>query len=322
MNAIVKSEPQPPSLIATMADRYGMAPTIFEKTIRATCLPNPNVSNEQFAAFLMVANEYKLNPVLREIFAFPGKGGGIQPIVSIDGWSRLINERPEMNGMEFKDELGEDGQLIAITCRIYRKDRAHPTEVTEYMSECRRNTDTWRQWPARMLRHKAMIQAARYAFGFSGISDPDEYERSIAPAKPIEAKRLHADFPETALAPDVVEGEFVDAETGEVTGGPVPPDEAANPASEPESGPAVAVEADPPSPEPQDADPWADWDAEAWVAGQKDAADTFKSKTKQDLRDWWSQVSGDESWATLVKRHADLAADLKAHVMAIDKGLK
>jgi len=47
------------------------------------------------------------------------------------------------------------------------------------MSECRRDTPTWKRWPARMLRHKAAIQAARYAFGFAGIMEPDEAERMV-----------------------------------------------------------------------------------------------------------------------------------------------
>jgi hypothetical protein len=32
----------------------------------------------------------------------------------------------------------------------------------------------------RMLRHKALIQAARLAFGFSGIYDQDEAERIVS----------------------------------------------------------------------------------------------------------------------------------------------
>jgi hypothetical protein len=31
-----------------------------------------------------------------------------------------------------------------------------------------------------MLRHKAAIQCARYAFGFAGIMEPDEYERMVS----------------------------------------------------------------------------------------------------------------------------------------------
>jgi len=165
---------QPKSVLINMADKYGMEPAAFEATVRATVCKS--ASREEFAAFLLVAKEYNLNPLTKEIFAFPAKGGGIVPVVSIDGWCRISNDHPAMDGMEFEDIL-EDGELIAITCRIYRKDRSRAGSVTEYMSECRGTSDVWKRWPARMLRHKAMIQAARYTFGFSGVYDEDEYER-------------------------------------------------------------------------------------------------------------------------------------------------
>lgn len=133
----------------------------------------------EISAFLAIASQYKLNPITKEIYAFPNRGG-IQPIVSIDGWLKIINSHPQFNGLEYKDNLDAEGNIVSITCRIYRKDREHATEMTEYMKECKRNTDPWRQFPNRMLRHKATIQAARYAFGFSGIIDPDEAERMPA----------------------------------------------------------------------------------------------------------------------------------------------
>jgi phage recombination protein Bet len=176
MNAIATIEPQTRSVTTAMAHRYGMEPAAFEQTLRATVIPK-DCSKEQFAAFLLVAKEYGLNPITKEIYAFPKQGGGIQPIVSVDGWANLINSNPNCDGFEFFDALDENGALVSVTCRIYRKDRKHPTEATEYMIECRRDTSTWKQWPRRMLRHKALIQAARYAFGFAGIVDPDEAER-------------------------------------------------------------------------------------------------------------------------------------------------
>jgi phage recombination protein Bet len=176
MNQVVALDTPRRSLIASMADRYGMEPKNFEATVRATVMP-ANTSNEEFAAFLLVANEYGLNPITKEIFAFPKKGGGIQPVVSVDGWCNLINSNPQCDGVEFEDVHDDKGNVSAITCRIYRKDRKHPTAATEYLAECKRGTDTWTTWPRRMLRHKALIQAARYAFGFAGIVDPDEAER-------------------------------------------------------------------------------------------------------------------------------------------------
>jgi len=174
MNAVVTLEQ--PSVIASMADRFGMDKRAFEATLRSTIMPK-DCSNEQVAAFLIVAKQYDLNPFTKEIFAFPSRGG-IQPIVSVDGWMKLINSHPQFNGMEFYDHwTDEGGKLVSITCKIFRKDRQHAIEVTEYMAECYRDTDTWKRWPARMLRHKSAIQAARYAFGFAGIIEPDEAER-------------------------------------------------------------------------------------------------------------------------------------------------
>jgi|SRR3954469_6955696 len=163
-------------VLASLASHYGMDKTAFIQTIKATVMNGANVSNEQLAAFCLVAKEHKLNPFTKEIFAFPSRGG-IVPVVSVDGWMKLINSHPDFDGMEFNDALDAEGKLLAITCKIFRKDRSHPIEVTEYMSECRRSTDVWKQWPARMLRHKSTIQAARYAFGFAGILEQDEAER-------------------------------------------------------------------------------------------------------------------------------------------------
>lgn len=175
------------SLIATMARKYSMDPKAFENTVRSTVMQVQH-TNEQFAALMMVANIYDLNPLTKEIYAYPAKGGGIVPIVSIDGWVNLVNSHPACDGFDFDFEHGEGGKLISCTCRMYRKDRSRPVVVTEYLSECKRNTDPWKM-EHRMLRHKALIQAARYAFGFAGIYDPDEGEkiaemRDVTPPKP------------------------------------------------------------------------------------------------------------------------------------------
>lgn len=139
------------------------------------------VSEEELMVFMSIANEYKLNPLSKEVYAFNNRGA-IQPIVSVDGWLKIINSHPQFDGMEFQDHM-DGGKLVAITCRIYRKDRTRATETTERMDECQGTSDPWKKWPARMLRHKATIQAARYAFGLSGIIDPDEADRITVAAQ-------------------------------------------------------------------------------------------------------------------------------------------
>jgi len=129
-------------------------------------------------ALLVVAHEYNLNPWTKEIYAFPDKNGGIVPVIGVDGWIRMMNEHPQFESQEFRYPDHDDDEIPAwIECVIERKDRAKPTVVREYFSEVKRNTAPWGSHPRRMLRHKALIQCIRVAFGFSGVYDPDEAER-------------------------------------------------------------------------------------------------------------------------------------------------
>jgi hypothetical protein len=148
---------------------------LFLSSLKKVAFKAPNVTTEQLLALAVVANQYQLNPFTKELFAFPDKGGGIVPVVSIDGWSRIINQHSQFDGLEFVE--ADDGSWVE--CTIYRKDRQHPTRVREHLAECRRGTDPWKSHPRRMLRHKSMIQAARLAFGFAGIYEQDEAERIV-----------------------------------------------------------------------------------------------------------------------------------------------
>lgn len=138
--------------------------------LKATAFKGP-ASDAQLTALMVVANQYGLNPWTKEIYAFPDKNNGIVPVVGVDGWSRIINTHDQFDGMDFVQDAE------SCTCVIYRKDRNHPVKVTEYLEECKRGTQPWQSHPRRMLRHKAMIQCARLAFGYVGIYDQDEAER-------------------------------------------------------------------------------------------------------------------------------------------------
>jgi phage recombination protein Bet len=173
-------------------------------TLKATAFKSDaEISNEQMMALLVVAEQHGLNPWTKEIYAYPDRKG-IVPVVGIDGWSRIINEHPQFDGMEYVFSKEDN----AYTCTIYRKDRKHPTSVTEYLSECKRDTGPWKSHPKRMLRHKATIQCARMAFGFAGIYDPDEAERIIDVTPPKTTTTLE----EITREPEPEKPEIVDAE--------------------------------------------------------------------------------------------------------------
>jgi phage recombination protein Bet len=172
----VEKVPPKLSLIQAMAARFSMEPAPFLNAVKSTVFPNAgrDATDAQVAAFLAVAHEYGLNPFTRELFAFPNKSGGITPIVSIDGWVNLIVRHPQYNGMDLKWEMSQDGKPISCTCTIFRKDIEHSVPITEYFAECFRATEPWTKMPMRMLRHKAIKESGRVAFGFSGITDEDE----------------------------------------------------------------------------------------------------------------------------------------------------
>lgn len=174
-------------LFDVMAEQYKMARRSFVETVIRICFPAKDKDNNplvvtmpQVAAFLIVAKQYNLNPFTREIFAFVGKGGQVIPVVSLDGWVSLVTNHPQYDGVDFSYEIdNNNGRPISTTCILYRKNTSRPTPITERFAECNRNNDVWNRWPHRMLRHKAYIQAARMAFGFSGIYDEDEGRRIL-----------------------------------------------------------------------------------------------------------------------------------------------
>jgi phage recombination protein Bet len=213
-NEVVTTTAQKPSLLAKFATKYSVEPTKMLETLKATAFKG-NVSNEQMIALLIVADQYKLNPFTKEIYAFPDKGG-IVPVVGVDGWIRLINEHPQFDGIDFE----QDDE--SCTCIIYRKDRSHPVRTTEYMDECKRGTQPWGSHPRRMLRHKALIQCARIAFGFAGIYDQDEAERIVekditARATVVKASTKAEAVKQMLKKPEPApEPEVIDHDTGEI----------------------------------------------------------------------------------------------------------
>jgi len=178
-------------------------PQELVQTLKATAFKG-NATDAQFNALMIVSTQYGLNPFTKEIYAFPDKQNGIVPVVGVDGWSRIINNHPQFDGMEFK--YSEETTTPAgsntkahewVECVIYRKDRSHPIVAREYLDEVYRPpfkgkfgevNGPWQSHTKRMHRHKAMIQAARLAFGFGGIYDEDEAQRIQTPETPKEVK--------------------------------------------------------------------------------------------------------------------------------------
>jgi phage recombination protein Bet len=189
--------PAKATLLNKLSSRFSVDETKLMTTLKATAfkVKDGTVSDEQMTALMVVADQYGLNPFTRELFAFPDKQNGIVPVVSVDGWSRIINEHGALDGIEFRYSEKMDTMTDAKPCPewcevlIRRKDRAQPIIVREYLDEVYRvpfkgkdgytSKGPWQTHTKRFLRHKTLIQGARIAFGFGGIYDEDEAQRII-----------------------------------------------------------------------------------------------------------------------------------------------
>ena len=188
------------SLVVQMSERFGVEPSKFYDTLKATAFKQRDgsaPSDDQMMTLMIVAEQYRLNPFTREIYAFPDKQNGIIPVVGVDGWSRIINEHPAFDGIEFEYSdkmLTMPGAKVScpewVECVIYRNDRSRPIRIKEFLDEVYRAPFSgnkngrqytvegpWQSHTKRQLRHKALIQCSRVAFGFGGIFDQDEAER-------------------------------------------------------------------------------------------------------------------------------------------------
>jgi len=182
--------PKKNNLIGKFADKFNVDEQEVMNILKSTAFKqrdgNPP-SDNQMMALMIVADQYGLNPFVKEIYAYPDKSNGIVPVVGVDGWNRIMNDHPQMDGIEFKYS-DETVQHKGKTCHMWieaiitRKDRSKPIIVREYFDEVVRSASfatPWDSHPKRMHRHKAEIQCARIAFGFAGIYDEDEAERII-----------------------------------------------------------------------------------------------------------------------------------------------
>lgn len=176
---------QTQGLIARLAGRFGVEPNRLLKCLTTQVFKQADgrqPSNEELMVLLLVCENFGLNPFNREIFAFRGKGDEIVPVVSLDGWAKIVRSQKDFNGVTFAfsnntvkvpgcaQELPE-----FVECAMRLKGVDEPIVIQEFMVECFNDkSPVWRKWPRRMLRTRAFIQCARLAFSLTGLYDEGE----------------------------------------------------------------------------------------------------------------------------------------------------
>lgn len=168
--------------------RSGMSPESFVQALTQTSLSSlVTWTQVDLETLLLVAERHGLDPLGRDVYLLRVGDGFDNPaivVLGVDGWSRILNSHKKFAGMEFieSEELVE-GIPKWIECKLHRWDRRVPTSVREYFDEVRGSSAPWLTHPRRMLRHKALAQCARLAFGLVDIYDHDEAHRIASKIK-------------------------------------------------------------------------------------------------------------------------------------------
>ena len=170
------------SPIDQLSSEFGLSKEMFLAKLKQISFSNvPLVDDADLVLFCSLAHKHKINP-FTEMYAQVDGHGNIVPTLKIDGWFRIVNDHPEFDGVEFvySEETYMCTGLIEpinawIATAFYRKDRQRPIVAREYFVEnYALGNMSWMSHSRRRLRHASYVQAARMAFGISGVFTEEE----------------------------------------------------------------------------------------------------------------------------------------------------
>lgn len=187
-------------LTQSLAQKRKMTTDAFLASFRKYVLANlkGTISNEEVVSLLTIAERYDVDPFLGHFYAFQTTEGKIVPVLTYDGWVHIVNRNPQYDGEAFAFSESRVGEPVTqkkvhewIECTIYRKDRQYPVVVREYFNENYQdasvntqdaNSDqgAWQKLPNRRLRMQAFVQAARLAFGITGVYHQQDLQQTSA----------------------------------------------------------------------------------------------------------------------------------------------
>ncbi len=211
-----------------LAQFIGMDAGAMIDVIRAQCFRPKNnevITDAQVAAFISIAVEMKVNPLLPGmLYAFPIQGGGIVPMMGPDGVFKKLSENPNVEGWEVtvfpEDQTKPPTHAVA---KLWRKGIERPLTYTAVLSEWKMNANpNWASRPRHMLTIRALKQVARQVI--HGIPfDEDERQmmqeidvtppgetpkREQAPAKATPTTGAAGAVEEKKTTPAPVDGDF------------------------------------------------------------------------------------------------------------------
>jgi hypothetical protein len=150
-----------PRLIDDTAKALQIDPDELALWLRTALAPEPVAKQ-----ILALAKHFMLNPLWGYLQWAHHPENGFDVFLSVDAWITLLHRESSFQGITFNESTElEQGIPRWIECSIYRFGLIYPVTIREYFVELKTDHPIWDSMPRRMMRHKAMQQCARLAFG-------------------------------------------------------------------------------------------------------------------------------------------------------------
>lgn len=172
------------SLVKDLAANAGLEPANFYAAVKRQSGCN-GATDEDFAALLMTAQAYDLNPVMRELWLLDTGRGRIRAVISHDGYFKIMVRHPDYLNHTYitgEDSFGVYGE-VSIFTKAATAAGLPPYTHREYLKEVQKRSGPWQTHTMRMLRGRTISQGVRHRFA---IAAPDPDEAVIEDAAPAE----------------------------------------------------------------------------------------------------------------------------------------
>ena len=171
------------------------------------------ITDDDVRAVAALAQRAGVSPMDGTIGLYP-RGDRLVPGISLEGWLTIISRHPENDGVKFEYSLARvavGGRMVHewVECTLSRKGRTYPTIVREFLDDCYEAADPAWEMPNRQLRHRALVQCARIAFGIDaedGHAHQAHTPAASSPAPDVAETPDDADPRPSAGQPEVVKG--------------------------------------------------------------------------------------------------------------------
>lgn len=221
-------------------------------TIKAQCFRGSrpeNISDAQLAAFVSIAAEMKVNPLLPGmLYAYPSQGA-IVPMMGPDGVYMKLSSNPNVDSWEVivypEDPMQAPTHAVA---KIYRKGVERPLTYTAVLSEWKlASNPNWNTRPRHMLSIRALKQCARQVIHGIPFDEDERLMHEAIDVTPENEKPQRQQMPKRSPKGAAAVAENIKAAEVVTEAAPVP-EPAPAPAPEPQPTPEVEITSEAPAP--------------------------------------------------------------------------